>query len=184
MANHHWPGDIRELQNVIERGVILTSGTVLSSQTTNSLIWRQAKAARVGEAESMSRKTLAEAERAHITAILRESRWWWADRMEQPPGWACQGQPLSPKCNVWAFPARRHEVGGREDSRTPRPPIWLRSLRACTGSISSRRKLSERWAVVKSKPRCNPGFRFRASARAHDRIPTWTRGRARNRSHC
>ena len=119
MANHHWPGDIRELQNVIERGVILTSGTVLSSQTTNSLIWRQAKAARVGEAESMSRKTLAEAERAHITAILRESRWVVGGSHGAAARWDCQGQRLSPKCNVWAFPARRREVGGREDSRTP-----------------------------------------------------------------
>ena len=75
LSEHDWPGNIRELQNVIERGVIMTSGTVLSSQTTNNLIWARATAARVGEAESMSRKTLAEAERAHITAILRESRW-------------------------------------------------------------------------------------------------------------
>ena len=75
LADHDWPGNIRELQNVIERGVIMTSGPVLSSQTTNNLIWAKATAARVGEAESMSRKTLAEAERAHITAILRESRW-------------------------------------------------------------------------------------------------------------
>jgi len=119
MANHHWPGNIRELQNVIERGVILTSGTVLSSQTTNSLIWRQAKAARVGEAESMSRKTLAEAERAHITAILRESK----SVMGGSHGAAARlGLPrttLLAKMQGLALPSRHHEVGGREDSRAP-----------------------------------------------------------------
>src|ERR1700677_1725244 len=30
---HDWPGNIRELQNVVERGVIFTSGPVLSRQT-------------------------------------------------------------------------------------------------------------------------------------------------------
>jgi formate hydrogenlyase transcriptional activator len=29
LANYHWPGNIRELQNVLERSVILTNGTAL-----------------------------------------------------------------------------------------------------------------------------------------------------------
>jgi formate hydrogenlyase transcriptional activator len=63
---HDWPGNIRELQNVIERAVIMTSGTVLSPRTTE-LLKREATRTPV--------KTLADAERVHITAKLRESNW-------------------------------------------------------------------------------------------------------------
>ncbi len=72
---HDWPGNVRELQNVIERGVILTTGTMLSHHTTNNL--KPAEAASVPApvaAEPVPSRTLADAERAHITAALREAR--------------------------------------------------------------------------------------------------------------
>jgi transcriptional regulator with GAF, ATPase, and Fis domain len=62
LEQHDWPGNIRELQNVIERGVIMTTGTVLSLQTSRGLI---------ASAEPVI--TLADAERAHITAVLQET---------------------------------------------------------------------------------------------------------------
>jgi len=69
LAEHDWPGNIRELQNVIERGVIMTTGRVLSRRTTEHL--------RSGEFDSLRKRspigTLADAERAHITATLRET---------------------------------------------------------------------------------------------------------------
>ena len=37
LKRHDWPGNIRELQNVIERGVIMTTGCVLSRQTTEHI---------------------------------------------------------------------------------------------------------------------------------------------------
>ena len=37
LACHDWPGNIRELQNVIERGVVMTAGRVLSRHTTGCL---------------------------------------------------------------------------------------------------------------------------------------------------
>jgi formate hydrogenlyase transcriptional activator len=73
---HDWPGNIRELQNIIERGVIMTTGPVLSRQTTDHL--KQDEAAPVyisAVAEPVSIKTLADAERAHITATLRKTKW-------------------------------------------------------------------------------------------------------------
>ena len=63
---HDWPGNIRELQNVIERAVIMTAGSVLSPRTTELL---------KREAANTPVKTLADAERAHITAKLREANW-------------------------------------------------------------------------------------------------------------
>jgi formate hydrogenlyase transcriptional activator len=66
LRRHDWPGNIRELQNVIERAVIMTTGHVLNLQVT---------AHRTQEAVSAPIKTLADAERAHITATLRETKW-------------------------------------------------------------------------------------------------------------
>jgi formate hydrogenlyase transcriptional activator len=34
LTNYHWPGNIRELQNVLERSVILTNGSVLQVPMT------------------------------------------------------------------------------------------------------------------------------------------------------
>jgi formate hydrogenlyase transcriptional activator len=73
LENHDWPGNIRELQNVMERGVIMTTGPVLSPQTTRDLI--PAESTTVQPAEPVSIKTLADAERAHIMATLRETNW-------------------------------------------------------------------------------------------------------------
>ena len=66
LSCHNWPGNIRELQNVIERAVILTRGTVLELQTTELM---------TESAGSTVVRTLADAERAHIVATLRETNW-------------------------------------------------------------------------------------------------------------
>jgi len=76
LEDYDWPGNIRELQNVIERGVIMTTGPVLSRQTTERLKPNAATQVRIPIiAEPASIKTLADAERAHITATLRETNW-------------------------------------------------------------------------------------------------------------
>jgi formate hydrogenlyase transcriptional activator len=78
LEHHDWPGNIRELQNVIERGVIMTTGPFLSRHTIEHLTWTEAEAAPVCEPEipgPTGLRTLADAERAHITATLRETRW-------------------------------------------------------------------------------------------------------------
>ena len=70
LEQHYWPGNIRELQNVIERGVIMTTGSVLSCRTTDQLV--MAAAEMWGPAGI---RTLADAERAHILATLRATKW-------------------------------------------------------------------------------------------------------------
>ncbi len=70
LEQHYWPGNIRELQNVIERGVIMTTGSVLSCRTTDQLV--MAAAEMWGPAGI---RTLADAERAHIIATLRATKW-------------------------------------------------------------------------------------------------------------
>jgi len=79
LAQHDWPGNIRELQNVIERGVVMTTGRVLSWRTTACLapadVQSRVPVSVPTVSESATIRTLAEAERAHITAILRETNW-------------------------------------------------------------------------------------------------------------
>jgi transcriptional regulator of acetoin/glycerol metabolism len=64
LKRHDWPGNIRELQNVIERAVVMTTGPDLNLQPTEHMT-RDARSAPI--------RTLADAERAHITAMLRET---------------------------------------------------------------------------------------------------------------
>src|SRR6266446_4901328 len=68
LAGCSWPGNIRELQNLIERAVILSPGEVL--QVPVSEIDEDVLSARCG-----SGGTLEEAARTHILAILKETRW-------------------------------------------------------------------------------------------------------------
>jgi formate hydrogenlyase transcriptional activator len=68
LTRHHWPGNIRELQNVIERAVILSSGSVLRVGLPNS------KQLAVNDNGSPSRhQTLEEAMRKHILAALEDT---------------------------------------------------------------------------------------------------------------
>jgi formate hydrogenlyase transcriptional activator len=62
-----WPGNIRELQNFIERSVILSSGNVLQAP------FASLKAAPTTEAPEAV--TLEEAERDHIRKTLDQTRW-------------------------------------------------------------------------------------------------------------
>jgi formate hydrogenlyase transcriptional activator len=70
LEQHCWPGNIRELQNVIERGVIMTTGSVLSCLTTDEVVMT---AAEMWEPAGI--RTLADAERAHILGTLRATKW-------------------------------------------------------------------------------------------------------------
>ena len=67
LISHQWPGNIRELQNFIERSVILSVGPVLSpplAQLKDS-----------SAAASMGAVTLEEAERDHILKTLEHTKW-------------------------------------------------------------------------------------------------------------
>ncbi len=72
MTNYSWPGNIRELQNFIERAVILSPGRVLAAPLSDL------KPGLKHFAESQTPAalhTLADAERAHILEVLRQVHW-------------------------------------------------------------------------------------------------------------
>jgi formate hydrogenlyase transcriptional activator len=64
---HQWPGNIRELQNSIERSVILSTGNSLRSSLESST--------RAAETESPEAITMKDVEREHIRRTLEEARW-------------------------------------------------------------------------------------------------------------
>lgn len=78
LVNYSWPGNIRELQNVIERAVILTAGPVLKvpSDTlrTNS-IPPAAPAIAAAATPGNMRAALDEAERQQILAAMEQANW-------------------------------------------------------------------------------------------------------------
>jgi formate hydrogenlyase transcriptional activator len=64
---HDWPGNIRELQNCIERAVLFSPGSVLRLP----LDLRQT----VTQRSESSVQTLADADREHIVETLRQTNW-------------------------------------------------------------------------------------------------------------
>jgi len=67
LVRYPWPGNIRELQNLIERAVILSTGPVLRiplQDLQNQAVFTSTRP-----------QTMEEAERAHILAALKNTKW-------------------------------------------------------------------------------------------------------------
>jgi formate hydrogenlyase transcriptional activator len=69
LVRYPWPGNIRELQNLIERAVILSTGPVLRVPL-HDLPNRVVPCSTTTKPQTME-----EAERAHILAALKETKW-------------------------------------------------------------------------------------------------------------
>lgn len=71
LVRYPWPGNIRELQNVIERAVILSPGKELKVPVTDL----KSRATENGNGDRQGTMTLEEAERRHILSVLEQSNW-------------------------------------------------------------------------------------------------------------
>lgn len=67
LTRHDWPGNIRELQNFIERAVVLSSGSVFRPELT--------ELQRMTQQSPSHGVILAKAERDHILEVLKQTDW-------------------------------------------------------------------------------------------------------------
>jgi formate hydrogenlyase transcriptional activator len=79
LCRYHWPGNIRELQNVIERAVIISTGPVLSVDVSDLRFPKAgpppAKPASWTSTNSALHSVLEETERQQILKALKECNW-------------------------------------------------------------------------------------------------------------
>jgi formate hydrogenlyase transcriptional activator len=119
LVRYSWPGNIRELENVIERAMILSTGSVLElgthlvgsagdPQTPHAA----APSAGTPEAETATTfgPTLEEAQRQHVLRTLRQFNW----VIEGPRG-AAQALGLNPN----TLRSRMKKLGIRRGNETP-----------------------------------------------------------------
>ena len=71
LSRYHWPGNIRELENFIERAVILSRGSMLAAPLSELKQRNRHTAAVI----TLPNGTLEEAEREHIRQALEQANW-------------------------------------------------------------------------------------------------------------
>ena len=76
LTNHSWPGNIRELQNVIERGVVLSRDEVLRLGPDLLPVDEPEEGREDGDADELKGvDSLAEIQRQHILGVLARTGW-------------------------------------------------------------------------------------------------------------
>jgi formate hydrogenlyase transcriptional activator len=77
LVSYHWPGNIRELQNLVERAVILSTGAVLNVPLRDLQSQPQTAAPTNAPANGTPRKieTLEDVERRHVLETLEATDW-------------------------------------------------------------------------------------------------------------
>ena len=74
LVNWRWPGNVREMENLVERAVILSTGPELRVPLADLRAENDLPAGHDGTAASSAGRTLESVEREHILQILRETK--------------------------------------------------------------------------------------------------------------
>jgi transcriptional regulator with GAF, ATPase, and Fis domain len=75
MYDYSWPGNVREIENIIERAVITSHGTELKAVITSHGTELKVELPIMSTVLSEENKTLAEIEREYIVSILEKTDW-------------------------------------------------------------------------------------------------------------
>jgi formate hydrogenlyase transcriptional activator len=73
LTSYDWPGNTRELRNVIERAMILTPGTTLELENAFAGYGRSTNA--ISPTPGIQSENLEEVERIHIVKVLEQCNW-------------------------------------------------------------------------------------------------------------
>ncbi|PYV28201.1 MAG: hypothetical protein DMG27_01925 [Acidobacteria bacterium] len=127
LSEYAWPGNIRELQNIVERGVVLSQGSLLTldpnllpTETSDSQVTRSGPQETTAGAASRSHPgagtspsngaSLEEVEREHILSVLKQT----AGIVEGPRGAArilnLHPNTLRSRMKKLGIPTKRHEI--------------------------------------------------------------------------
>jgi formate hydrogenlyase transcriptional activator len=75
LMNYRWPGNIRELEHVIERAVLISEGPILQIPPLSGISHAPASSGNSVQHSQVGRlRTLAEAERDHISEVLQKTK--------------------------------------------------------------------------------------------------------------
>lgn len=85
LKSHDWPGNIRELQNVIERAALFSPGSVLRLPIAFTRTVRETVDSPV--------RPLADADREHIVEMLHQTDWMIGGRDGVATGSGCRARP-------------------------------------------------------------------------------------------
>jgi transcriptional regulator with GAF, ATPase, and Fis domain len=114
LARYDWPGNIRELENVIQRGIILSKHGVIDLSDFIAEQMPVPAAAAVEAPPGADRDSLAETERNHMRSVLEQTGW----RIEGPAG-AARILGLQPS----TLRSKMRNLGlSRPEGRRPRNP--------------------------------------------------------------
>ena len=117
---HDWPGNIRELQNVIERAVVLAPDSVLRPALTElKQMTKQPSAA--------ATRTLAEAEREHILAVLKQTSWLIGGRDGAASRLGLPRTTLIHRMRKLGIERRRSARGSVQQKHNTEPPLFERA---------------------------------------------------------
>ena len=146
LQNHAWPGNIRELQNFLERAIIITTGGVLRAPVSELL--RESE-------DAGPVQTLVDVQRTHILVTLRETNW----VVGGPGGAAARlGLPrtsliarmrklgiVRPTVERQALRADRAFAARAGQNPHPRPTMTLTRVKQCSGMRLPGSKAGLRW---------------------------------------
>ena len=133
LTDHHWPGNIRELENTMERAVLMAEGDAITTRGPDLFFAGEGPEGRTTSGSACPRRGsgLEDAERELIVQALERAGWVQKDaarllgRLE--PGAELQDQELRhhpPQLEAEPVGSRRRERAGTGRIRTSRRTQW------------------------------------------------------------